>query len=133
MHSLTTPGGAMRAVDGARASAPMMAMCYASLLQTLCSRTSGAACTSTSLATRSVTHQLVNINHFHHRSPDFTCNLLRAVPLISGSDHLQEVNSALHAIPAVSRHSSGGDREVAVPPRGARDEGGFDAIDEAAE
>ena len=33
MHSLTTPGGAMRAVDGARASAPMMAMCYASLLQ----------------------------------------------------------------------------------------------------
>ena len=33
MESLTTPGGRMRAVEGARASAPMMALCYASLLQ----------------------------------------------------------------------------------------------------
>jgi len=48
--------------------------------------------------------QLVNINHFH-RSPDFTCNLLVAVPLISESDQLREVNSALHGIPAVARHS----------------------------
>ena len=33
MESLTTPGGRTRAVEGARASAPMMALCYASLLQ----------------------------------------------------------------------------------------------------
>ena len=33
MESLATPGGRTRAVDGARASAPMMALCYASLLQ----------------------------------------------------------------------------------------------------